>query len=86
MTPSSCGLGSGCDKTYLLDVTGVVSDARLASLSEPLDDVTKHTREKVRTAPARVKVVSRAMKERALKSSFPRAATTRCGAWPRAPG
>ena len=37
----------------------MVSDAALASLSEPLDDVTKHTREKVRTAPARVKVVSR---------------------------
>ena len=52
--------GSGCEKTYLLDVTGVVSDAALASLSEPLDDVTKHTREKVRTAPARVTVAGEA--------------------------
>ena len=51
--------GSGCDKTYVLDVTGVISDAALASLSEPLEDLTKHTREKVRTAPARVTVVSR---------------------------
>ena len=55
--------GSGCDKTYVLDISevpeGAAGDAALATLSEPLDDVTKHTREKVRTAPARVKVVSR---------------------------
>lgn len=55
--------GIGCAKTYVLDVTGVAAgaagDSALASLSEPLDDLTKHTKEKVRTAPARVRVLSR---------------------------
>ena len=46
-----------CRKTYVLDVAGDVTDAALASLARPLDDVTLHTREAVRTAPADVAVL-----------------------------
>ena len=48
-----------CRKTYVLDVAGDVTDAALASLARPLDDVTPHTREAVRTAPADVAVLRR---------------------------
>ena len=48
-----------CRKTYVLDVAGDVTDAALASLARPLDDVTLHTREAVRTAPADVAVLRR---------------------------
>ena len=48
-----------CSKTYVLDVAGDVTDAALASLARPLDDVTPHTREAVRTAPADVAVLRR---------------------------
>ena len=44
----------------MLDVAGDVTDAALASLARPLDDVTLHTREAVRTAPADVAVLRRA--------------------------
>ena len=43
----------------MLDVAGDVTDAALASLARPLDDVTLHTREAVRTAPADVAVLRR---------------------------
>jgi len=43
----------------VLDVAGDVTDAALASLARPLDDVTPHTREAVRTAPADVAVLRR---------------------------
>ena len=48
-----------CRKTYVLDVAGDVTDAALASLARPLHDVTPHTREAVRTAPADVAVLRR---------------------------
>ena len=48
-----------CRKTYVLAVAGDVTDAALASLARPLDDVTPHTREAVRTAPADVAVLRR---------------------------
>ena len=48
-----------CRKTYVLDVAGDVTDGALASLARPLDDVTLHTREAVRTAPADVAVLRR---------------------------
>ena len=44
----------------MLDVAGDVTDGALASLARPLDDVTLHTREAVRTAPADVAVLRRA--------------------------
>ena len=49
-----------CRKTYVLDVAGDVTDAALASLARPLDDVTLHPRAAVRTAPADVAVLRRA--------------------------
>ena len=49
-----------CRKTYVLDVAGDVTDGALASLARPLDDVTLHTREAVRTASADVAVLRRA--------------------------
>ena len=53
------GAAGTCRKTYVLDVAGDVMDAALASLARPLDDVTLHTREAVRTAPADVAVLRR---------------------------
>ena len=49
----------GVSKTYVLDVAGVAGEAQLLSLAEPLEDVTKHSRETVFTKPAAVDVVGR---------------------------
>ena len=50
-------------KAYVLDVAGVpagvAGERALLSLAEPLDDVTLHTRERVRTAPAEVSIEAR---------------------------